>query len=21
MIHGDEIIWMAFELCPNQTFC
>ena len=20
MIHGDEIIWMAFALCPNQTF-
>jgi len=21
MIHGDGIIWMAFALCPNQTFC
>jgi len=21
MIHGDEIIWMAFGLCPNQKLC
>jgi len=21
MIHGDEIIWMAFALCPNKFLC
>jgi len=20
MIHGDEIIWMAFALCPNKFY-
>jgi len=21
MIHGDEIIWMPFGMCPNKISC